>query len=100
MRILNNPNREKEEIDENEEDMYHRFQQITEEDIAEQERLGQELSKEREKPFVVCRCQSNNSPQTNQAIRLQRRPRSEDQTLDNTPNNQEKLRYILHNVQR
>ena len=60
MRILNNPNMEKKEIDGSEEDMFYRFQQIIEEDIAERERLGQELSKVREKPFIVCRCRSNN----------------------------------------
>lgn len=59
MIILNNPKREKEEIDESEEDMYFRFQQMIEEDIAERERLGQELDKERERPIVVCRCRSN-----------------------------------------
>ena len=55
MRILTNPNRDKEEIDESEENMFYRFQKSIEEDIAEQKRLGQELSKERERPTIGAR---------------------------------------------
>ena len=71
MRILNNPMRDKEDIDESEENLYFRFQrmidediaeqdldpqQIIDEDIAERKQLGQEIDEERERPIVVCRC--------------------------------------------
>ena len=45
MRILTNPNREGDEIDESEEDMFRRFQDDIEKEVAERERLGQKVSK-------------------------------------------------------
>ena len=55
MRILTNPNREGDEIDESEEEVFRRFQEEIEKEVAEQEHLGKKVSKV--EPIKVCRCQ-------------------------------------------
>ena len=62
MRIFTNPNREDDEIDESEEEMFRRFEEEIEKEVAEREHLGKKVSKV--EPIKVCRCQNKGERET------------------------------------
>ena len=62
MRLLTNTNREDNEIDESEEEMFRRFEEEIEKEVAEREHLGKKVSKV--EPIKVCRCQNKGERET------------------------------------